>query len=198
MSLDNVEVAGKARSDEIWLGWVGRFSRDKRLEDFLRAVEILNVEFGIKARGLIIGNRSDSEIKRFAFPRQFFKHVGGVDCPQDYLRECDLNIITSQREGYGMTPLEAALVGTPTIGYETKGTSKSIGEVGGVLVKSKEIDDLVAAILCWTRLSYEDKKIDRYTVKKLSISLLAGSSLAKQTLVLYGKDSLGEILATHN
>jgi len=75
------------------------------------------------------------------------KHVPNVeflgqvdDCERDeYLSRATLLLVTSRREGWGLTILEAARVGTPTLAFNVAGVRDAVvNNVTGVLVNDQE------------------------------------------------------------
>jgi glycosyltransferase involved in cell wall biosynthesis len=57
----------------------------------------------------------------------------------EYLARATLLLVTSRREGWGLTILEAARVGTPTLGFNVAGVRDAVvNNVTGVLVNDHE------------------------------------------------------------
>jgi glycosyltransferase involved in cell wall biosynthesis len=173
------------KSDKIVLGWVGRFAHDKRPKDFLELVNSLRSDDSLQVEGLMMGDQSqhDRAVEATSIPGISF--TGWVECPQDYLRNCDLLISTSVREGYGMAVLEAGLVGTPTIARMTLGTAESVRDSGGYLIESRSVSALVDQVRAWSALSRQEKASLRDKVHKKSLKTLTDGNLADELHAMY-------------
>lgn len=150
------------------LVWVGRFARDKKLADFLRLVKLLNKKSMFSFRGLVIGGSAKQDAEKVRTKDNDLSFLGWVKCPQEVLSQADLLISTSIREGYGLTLLEAALVGTPAMAYRTNGTLESAGLTLSRLVKPGDVDGLAQAILRWAKVSESQKFAIRENIRQLS------------------------------
>lgn len=182
--------APASESPTVRLAWVGRFSRDKRPVDFIRLLAFLRNEHGLAVEGIMMGDGDGIDRARVN-TRQHpdIRKLGWIDCPQVFLQDCDLLISTSAREGYGLAPVESALVGTPTIAYTTFGTLKSVAEVGGRLVPKRDLTALAHEVLDWVGLSRSAKTKWRTDVEKKSRELVKGANLVDEISSLYGRRS---------
>lgn len=121
---------------------LARFSEEKRVD--------LAIKLFVKARQLNESNGWTLEIYGdgilrdkikqtiIDFNAQSYIHLKGVtDSPLDVLSEARVNLITSRYEGFGMTILEAACVGTPSICFDVSpGVSELSKNLGTVLIES--------------------------------------------------------------
>lgn len=171
------------------LGWVGRFDRDKRPQDMVQLVKTLEHEFRIEVEVALIGaaTKGDRASKIPSHPR--VTELGWIEHPCLVLRNCDLNIMTSLREGYALSPLEAALVGTPTIAYRNSGTIDSVPEVGGELVAAKDVSGLAAHLHHYATSKLEYKLQKRATVRQLAINLMQDADPAAEMVDFIRKAS---------
>ena len=170
----------------IRLGWVGRFSRDKRPSDFLRLLSRLRDKYGVSVEGVMMGGADRIDRARVNTRlRDDVNQLGWVRCPQEFLVDCDLLVSTSVREGYGLVPVESAMVGTPTVAYETFGTLKSVPEVGGRLVPARDIEAMARAVFEWAESSYSAKESLREDVRKRAQELVSGAHLMEEMTALY-------------
>lgn len=171
----------------IRIAWVGRYSRDKRPADFSALVTILRDENGLSVEGIMMGDGNGTDRARVSGTlSDGIERLGWVDCPQIFLADCDLLISTSVREGYGLVPVESAMVGTPTIAYTTFGTSKSLPEVGGRLVPARDLRALAHAVLEWVALSDSAKAAWRADVERKSKALVSSVDVMDEMACLYG------------
>lgn len=146
------------------LGWVGRFDADKRPEDFVSLVERLNERHGVPARGVMIGSALPGDRRRSLEPSASVDLVGWQAKPWEHLALCDLNISTSIREGFGLTPIEAASVGTPSIAYVNHGMAESVPEVLGNLVPQGGQADMEKLVVEYSRRSDDEVSERRRSV----------------------------------
>jgi glycosyltransferase involved in cell wall biosynthesis len=168
---------GLSEAVPLRLVWVGRLTEDKRLEDFIQLVNSLDVLLATGCVGEIIGASLDGDGK---MPDQITAKTmiyhGWVDSPSNVVSHCDLLISTSVREGYGLAPIEAALVGTPTVAVANHGTRESVRLVGGRLVARNRPDQLLEVIREFAETPNDSKVANRIRVQKLAYSLVNNSS----------------------
>lgn len=132
--------------------YLGRLARYKNLDHLLAAMKIVIAKFP-EARLLIAGKGDSLRLKRLAFSlgiEQSVMFYGEVSEEEKatLLRSAWVFAIPSLKEGFGLSVLEAALSGTPAVGYEVSGLRDSIksGETG-ILVPYGDIKGLAKAII---------------------------------------------------
>ena len=113
---------------------VGRLIPDKRHDRLLYATKKL-VEEGYDFDVWIIGSgRSEEELKAFCHSNQlnnvFF--IGAQNNPYKYLKQADLFVLTSQREGFAIVIPEAMVCGLPVLSTRCTGPTEILndGEYG--------------------------------------------------------------------
>jgi glycosyltransferase involved in cell wall biosynthesis len=166
------DVSPRAELDPLTLIWIGRLDAAKHPEDFVHLVRSLNDD-QVKTQGIVLGDalrgdRGGPRIRRMLADDPYIDWRGWVDDPMPHIREAHLLIHTSEREGYGMGPLEAAAVGVPTIAYWTRGTAESVLSVAGQLVRPRDRAALKAACLEWVegdRLAHQAEVRRRALIK---------------------------------
>jgi UDP-glucose:tetrahydrobiopterin glucosyltransferase len=134
-------------SPEDCLGWVGRISPEKALEDALEAA----VRVGMKLK--IMGKIQDAayweEIQR-EYPSQAIEYQGFLPTHQlqAQLRTCRGMLMTPRCvEAFGNVAIEALACGVPVIAYARGGPTEIIMDGStGFLVTPDSVDGLVAAI----------------------------------------------------
>lgn len=131
--------------------FVGRITPDKGIKELVSAfAEIVNKDNNVflvfvgpfeSVGGDIVGQVTDVNVQKN------IKMVGYSDEPEKYMALADLLCLPSYREGFGTVVIEAAAMGTPTIGTNIYGLSDAIvdGETG-VLVPVRDPVALEAAI----------------------------------------------------
>lgn len=132
--------------------YLGRLQRYKRVDLVVQAFARLRAR-GLSAT-LIIAGRGDHEraLRGLADALGVAEHVqfrGFVteDEKRDLFRAAWANVFTSPKEGWGITSLEAAACGTPTVASNAPGLRESVrhGETG-LLVAHGDVDALADAL----------------------------------------------------
>lgn len=142
--------------------WVGRLTEDKQPEVALTVVRRLR-ELGLPVRitfvgGALDGDRPSVGLAETISGTSFTTATGWVDDVASFYRLAQLLLVTSRREGYGRTPLEAAAFGVPTVGFVTEGTRESVPDAGGVLVPQGDVDAMVDEVRRYFEGSHEYRR----------------------------------------
>lgn len=140
------------RYPEPTLLYLGRLKRYKRVDLIIRALARLR-DAGVRAR-LIIAGQGDAapELHRL---RDDLDLGGLIDFPgfvstkdkREYFRRSWVHLLTSPKEGWGITNIEAAACGTPTIASDSPGLRDSVLDgITGFLVPHGDLEALTARI----------------------------------------------------
>ena len=139
------------RFDRPTFAYVGRLKQYKRLELAVDAIRRLHRQ-GIDAR-LIIAGKGDYEaqLRRYAEARapdlvEFRGFVADQE-KVDLLRKAWATVYPSPKEGWGLTNIEAAACGTPTVASDSPGLRESVAHgQSGLLVPHGDVSALAAAM----------------------------------------------------
>ncbi len=134
------------------IGFVGRFTRDKGIEDLAEAFcERLAPRFP-GAWLLLVGEFEEGDpvagpvVERLAAHRRVV-HAGFVADSAPYYRVMDVLAFPSYREGFPNAPLEAAASAVPVAGYAAVGTVDAVaGGETGLLAAVGDVAGLEAAL----------------------------------------------------
>jgi len=133
------------RFSEPTLVYLGRLKRYKRIDLVLRAVATL-VDRGLSCRFLVAGRGNDRPrlegLRDSLDIKDNVEFLGFVSEPakRELLRMSWINVITSVKEGWGISNLEAAACGTPTIASDVPGLRDSVVDgVTGFLVPHGDV-----------------------------------------------------------
>lgn len=144
--------AGQARFEEPTILYLGRLKRYKRVDLIIRAVARLR-DRGVFAR-LIIAGRGDHEPElrrlRAELGLEDRVELAGFVSEEEkrrLFRRTWVHALTSPKEGWGITNLEAAACGTPTVASDSPGLRDSVvdGETG-FLVPHGDVDALAGRL----------------------------------------------------
>ena len=136
------------------VSYLGRITPYKRLEDLIRAWNIVEKED--KEAELVIAGRPDPKYikrlkglsERLELKRVNFKVRISEGEKLRILAKSKALIYTSIREGWGQTVVEAAACKTPTIAYNVPGLRDSVKHMEtGILVEPENIKELSEAII---------------------------------------------------
>jgi len=133
------------------IGFVGRLTRDKGIEELVQASMDLAHE-GRDIRLLMIGalesgDPVDPECARLISTNALIRATGYIADPGPYYRAMDLFAFPSYREGLGNVLLEAAAAGKPTVAARVTGSVDAVEDgVTGVLVPAHDSNALKIAI----------------------------------------------------
>lgn len=95
-------------------------------------------------------------------------HYKGVsNQPQQVFNNSKINISTSQFEGFGMSIVEAAQCGVPTVAYNCSANLEDIVRECGVLVQKNNIEELSATL---NKLTNDEKYLDSLSEQALNYS----------------------------
>ncbi|MCR4263090.1 MAG: glycosyltransferase family 4 protein [Candidatus Roizmanbacteria bacterium] len=136
--------------------FLGRLAPDKGIEDALYAYHIFHKEFpdsifdiAGSAENTDYSDYLHSLVRRLQLNSSVLFHGEVTERKKfDLLRESWLLIHPSVREGWGLTAIEAASQGTPTVGYNVSGLRDSVRQnTTGILVDGRNPELLAQAAI---------------------------------------------------
>lgn len=145
------------KSGDYVVAFIGRLTREKGIDDFLKVVCIL-LKKGLNVKGLVIGDVLKGEhqgisidhIKAYLVDQGIEDKVMLLGFRSDVanlLSVSDVLVMPTRREGFGMVIAEAAAMGKPTVAYSCRGTKEAIDDgVTGILVENGDVQALACAV----------------------------------------------------
>lgn len=144
--LDSETQTFLASTAGLTIGYVGRLHPDKGVETLLDAIDLCLGE-GIAVRALLVGADEGADFAARVAHQSMAHRVGSVDDTRPYVKEMDLLVLVSLREGFPNVVLEAAAMGIPAIVADSTGTVDSVVPgVTGMVVKTGDVRQLARAI----------------------------------------------------
>ncbi|SDJ85853.1 glycosyltransferase family 4 protein [Natronincola ferrireducens] len=139
------------KKNEVTIGFVGRITEEKGIFELLKAYKRL---IGSKQNiGLIlcgpteIKNSQNSVVFDEIRELPNVQYFGQVHNPLEYMVCCDIFVLPSWREGFGLVNIEANSVGLPVITTDIVGCKDSIeDQKTGILIESNNVCDLIDAL----------------------------------------------------
>lgn len=158
------EIASKynTRNYKKVLGYVGRVVPEKGINELLEAFLSINDPDSLL---LIVGSTDDAsrlcqQVYEVSQKASNIVYVGKVPNAAKYFAVMDFLMLPSYREGFGMTVLEAAAMGVPSIISNIKGPTDLIRDgYNGIVCEVKSVESLKAAIQKGLSMSEAEYKI---------------------------------------
>ena len=117
--------------------FLGRLVAMKRPEDAIAAFRLVRGELPSAQLWVIGDGPLFPRLRRETVPgAEFLGRIGGDELVERLAR-AHVHVATAVREGWGLNVSEAALCGTPSIGYATPGLVDSVPASGGMLVEPR-------------------------------------------------------------
>lgn len=133
------------------LGFVGRFTRDKGVEELYAAFQLLRSKrHGLKL--LMVGDFEDGDpiaphLRRSIQRDRDVLRPGFVDDPAPFLADMDIVVLPSYREGLPLTAMEAAAAGRPLVATRATGIVDAVVDgLTGLLAPQRDPQALAEAI----------------------------------------------------
>jgi 1,2-diacylglycerol 3-alpha-glucosyltransferase len=184
-TLSNIKNEPKHSDNKVHLVWAGRFQHEKRLLEFIEALNIAklyNVVVDVYGRGPL-WKKAEELIKDFGLEHVVLLHGRAPHARMlAHFAKADALVQTSVGfETQGMTVFEAAAVGTPSILCDSNIAEEF--EPGSHWVVSNETVEALAKTL---QLAVSDiRNGDRRGERLIGNELLLQSGLTKRTVAIY-------------
>jgi glycosyltransferase involved in cell wall biosynthesis len=133
------------------LGFVGRMTRDKGIEELSRAFDAVHREFSDTVL-LIVGDYEERDCPShesiaFVSTHPNVRHVGWQNDVVPFMAAMDIFVLPTHREGLGVVLLEAAALGIPSVTTNATGARDAVIDgTTGLRVPVGDVPALVAAI----------------------------------------------------
>lgn len=140
-------------TDAFVFGFVGRITRDKGINELFQAAKRVMEENERVYLMMVGGTEQDSSVNEelFQWAKQHDRVIfcGHTRVVEQYISAMDCFVLPSYREGFGMSVVEAEVMGLPVIVTDIPGpTDAMIPDMTGLLVEKKNAEALGTAMKC--------------------------------------------------
>lgn len=127
----------KIKKNEIIFMFLGRINKEKGFFDLIN-LQYLLIKNNVKAHFVLIGLDEDNLISKLNKDiKNNFIYLGHQSKPNNFLPCADIFVLLSQREGFGVSVIEASSCCLPIIGYNVVGLKDSIlDNITGILINN--------------------------------------------------------------
>lgn len=130
------------------LGYFGRVTYSKGILDCFEVVSILNKK-GVRSDLYIGGSIENFDIQdQYIKNNKHIRYLGFFGKKEEFFKQIDILMVTSPREGFGMSALEANSFSIPVIGYNIVGLRDAVdnGQTGFLVDEVGDVNALVSQI----------------------------------------------------
>lgn len=178
--------------DTFIFGFVGRITRDKGINELLKAYKILS-SGNVDLKLILVGQEEDissldQELYNWAKSREDILFIGQTNEVYKYFSVFDTLILPSYREGFGNVVIEAQAMGVPVIVSNIPGPIDAMkSDITGLVINKEDSLDLLNKM----RYMYENKDIC-YMMGKQAYQYIKNSFDSRKLLkhILDDKDRL--------
>lgn len=153
-TLEQIKKAGRPKFKNPTLIYIGRITPMKRIELLLQAVFLLRKDYPY-LKAIIVGSGKPEYIGKLKILVHNLQIYDQVEFKNHVTERRKYRLLTSSwihvhpsvKEGFGLTVLEAAMSGTPTICFDVGGLKDVVlHKITGIVVARQSAEDLMAAI----------------------------------------------------
>ena len=136
-------------ADAVVVLYVGRMHSEKGLVELCAAFAVVAAKL-VQVHLLLVGPDEGAlagGLEAVAGFRDRIHLVGLTSRPEDYMAAADIFCLASYREGFGLSLIEAAAAGLPSVASRICGVTDAVVDgVTGLLVQSKDVKALATAL----------------------------------------------------
>lgn len=153
------------------IGFFGRLTEQKNPIRFLKILKEITNELP-NTSAIMVGKSDetlDDEIKDFLKVNPVnIKLVGFQENPYKYMNNCRIVIMPSKWEGFGLTAVEAMLLGKPVLSTDAGGLKDVQRDTGNICHSDKEFVQKAIQLLQNESVYFENSKLVKTSVKRFT------------------------------
>lgn len=179
--IEREKIHVNLKNEDILICMIGRFSEQKDQKTLIKSMRFLNHRYKL----ILLGDGDNLKDKKIVKELGLEKRVyflGYKSNVAEIVKSCDIAVLSSHWEGFGLAAVESMALGIPTIGSNVEGL-KDILENGGLTFQKGDSKELATLI---SNLIEDNKKyneISKLGLEKSKIYSL--NSFMKQYLKIY-------------
>lgn len=174
IGINRRKINSNLKKEDILICMVGRFSEQKDQKTVIKSMQILDESYKL----LLLGDGNKVEEQNLVDELSLKERVyflGYKSNVAEIVKSCDIAVLSSHSEGFGLAAVESMALGIPTIGSDVDGL-REVLENGGVTFECGDSNKLSKLILKYTtdKLLYIElsevgiKKSKEYDIKIMS------------------------------
>jgi glycosyltransferase involved in cell wall biosynthesis len=180
---DNLRIAQDAKV----ILFVGRLNRDKGMLDLAIAFDAI-ARHNADTVLLLVGAEEDVPFSRICCAeRERLHYVSFTSTPERYMVAADIFCLPSYREGFGMTLIEAAACGVPSVATRIYGVTDAVDDgKTGLLFSPGDIAGLTQSLLKLIDDSYLRQEMGE-AARVRALKLFPSHKITDEMLALYSE-----------
>ncbi|MBI5530088.1 MAG: glycosyltransferase family 4 protein [Candidatus Doudnabacteria bacterium] len=178
VSKDEAKLKLNIPDGKLVVGTIAGLYKTKGLDTFIQAIPLLNDEIKNKCQFLIVGDGPEADHLKFKIRDLKLDGMimlpGKIDNAKEYLKAFDMFIMSSRKEGFPYSLLEAMQAGLPIIATNVGGVPEALGDAGMLVYpeKPEELAEKITELINSTHLREQlsnkaIKKSEEFTEEKM-------------------------------
>ena len=179
--IDRKEINQKLKEKDILICMVGRFSEQKDQKTLIKSMQFLNESYKL----ILLGDGDKESEEKLVNELELEERVyflGYKENMAEIVKSCDIAVLSSHWEGFGLAAVESMALGIPTIGSNVAGL-KEVLENGGLTFQVGDAQKLSNLILNLIKDKKKYNKISEIGIEKSKFYSL--NSFIKKYLKVY-------------
>lgn len=180
-AINRKEIAPNLKDEDVLICMIGRFSEQKDQKTLIKSMQFLDESYKL----ILLGDgdkKNEEKLTEELNLKDRIYFLGYKSNVAEIVKSCDIAVLSSHWEGFGLAAVESMALGIPTIGSDVEGL-KDVLENGGLIFQvgeSKKLSDLILNLIENKKLY---NKISKMGIKKSKIYSL--NNFMKQYLKIY-------------
>lgn len=165
------EINQNLKDEDILICMIGRFSEQKDQKTLIKSMKFLNESYKL----ILLGDgdkESEEQLVDELNLKERVYFLGYKSNVAEIVKSCDIAVLSSHWEGFGLAAVESMALGIPTIGSNVAGL-REVLENGGIIFEKGNEKDLYTKIMKIDEKSYRElskqakEKSKKYSLDKM-------------------------------
>lgn len=162
--IDRKLIDKNISQNDILISMIGRFSEQKDQETLIKSMQFLNEIYKL----ILLGDGDSTKEKKIVEKLNLENRVyflGYKSNVAEIVKSCDIAVLSSHWEGFGLAAVESMALGIPTIGSNVEGL-KEVLKNGGAVFERGNSKDLAEKIEYYINNKDEYEKLSKLGIEK--------------------------------